>query len=291
MKSNILDTGLEALHCSALQRPAPYYAKTLESLGTGQGTWNHLRVGIFERPSPDTAAERYWEPKISDTDRQVGEYRRNYSSLYRTFHPFQLRGKWYALYSSDYTATRIMALPSCKDIGGEEGDSWGFCPVDYWVPPLHYIESLHDEGCPRDDRRGHTPDGTKSCTCTIEHSPECEFVTKQGNRSCNACKDKWEEHHKTHQVWHFPDRAHGFVAGCVWGDDSSWKIQYLDLTRADEGIIKREERFGYIEMAGALNLDKAVRLEAYGHDGMSLVISVQKHFDLATGKDSEAEVE
>lgn len=79
------------------------------------------------------------------------------------------------------------------------------------------------------------------------------------------------------------------MAGCVWGDDSSWKIQYLDLSHADEGVIKREERFGYIEMAGALNLDKAVRLEAYGHDGISLAISVQKHFDLASGKDSEAE--
>lgn len=285
MKSNILDTGLEALQCSALQRPAPYYAKVLENLGNGPGYWDSLRVGVFERPSPDTASERYWEPRTSDSDKQVGEYKRSYSALYRTFHPFQLRGKWYALYSSDYTATRLMELPSCKDIGGEEGDSWGFCPVDYWVPPLHYIESLHDEGCPRDERRG-KPDYTRACTCTIVHNPDCNFVTKEGNGSCNACQDKWDEYHRTHHMWHFPDRVHGFVAGCVWGDDSSWKIQYLDLSRADEGILKREERFGYIEMASALDLDKAVRLEAYDH-GMSLTISVQKHFDLATGKEAE----
>jgi hypothetical protein len=41
----------------------------------------------------------------------------------------------------------------------------------------------------------------------------------------------------------------GFVWGCAWGDDSSWKVQYLDLSRVHEGIIAREERFGYLELA------------------------------------------
>lgn len=89
-----------------------------------------------------------------------------------------------------------------------------------------------------------------------------------------------------HQVWHFPDRVHGFIAGCVWGDDSSLKIQYLDLSRADEGIVKRDERFGYIEMAGALDLDKAVRLDAGAH-GTNLTISIQKYFNLDTGRAEE----
>lgn len=40
----------------------------------------------------------------------------------------------------------------------------------------------------------------------------------------------------------------GFVWGCVWGDDSEWKVQYLDLSRVREGIITREERFGYLEL-------------------------------------------
>jgi len=49
------------------------------------------------------------------------------------------------------------------------------------------------------------------------------------------------------QEWPIGD--FGFVWGCVWGDDSSWKVQYLDLRRIQEGVIRREERFGYVELA------------------------------------------
>lgn len=41
----------------------------------------------------------------------------------------------------------------------------------------------------------------------------------------------------------------GFVWGCQWGDDSSWKVQYLNLSRVQDGIISRDERFGYVELA------------------------------------------
>ena len=47
----------------------------------------------------------------------------------------------------------------------------------------------------------------------------------------------------------WPSGQFGFVWGCHWGDDSSWKIQYLDLRSVEAGIIKREERFGYVELA------------------------------------------
>lgn len=40
----------------------------------------------------------------------------------------------------------------------------------------------------------------------------------------------------------------GFVCGCVWGDDSSWKVEYLDLSKIEEGIIRREKRWGYLEL-------------------------------------------
>jgi hypothetical protein len=291
--NQIVDTGVEALYCGALQRPAPFYAKVLEPISNGPGYWNSLRVGIFQRPEADIKVEGYSNPVVSDNDTQIGEYKRNYSSMFRTFHPFQLRGTWYALYSRDYTCTRIMSLPDCRDIGGEEPDSWGFCPVDFWVPPLHYIESLHDEGCPRDDKRGHTPDHTKSCTCGIVHDPDkCPTVNKTlwenipgANRSC-TCKERWDEYNKTHHVWHFPDRVHGFIAGCIWGDDSSWKIEYLDLNRADEGIIKREARFGYIAMPDHLHLDKAIHL-GVGNGHMSLKIATQDYYDLESGKKAE----
>ena len=41
----------------------------------------------------------------------------------------------------------------------------------------------------------------------------------------------------------------GFVWGCEWGDDSSWKIQYLDLRKVQQGVIVRSDRFGYVELA------------------------------------------
>ncbi len=291
----IVDTGVEALHCGALQRPAPYYAKVVGQIDNGKGVRHYPRVGIFERPEADTSVEGYHVPVVRDTDKQIGEYTRNYSSLMRTFHPFQMCGNtgstpaWYALYSKDYTSTRIMKLPSCEDIGGEEGDSFGFCPVDFWVPPLHYTEILHDEGCPRDDKRGHKPDGTKACTCTIVHDHGCPCCpeTRVPNESC-TCKETWTKFYEKYHIWRFPDRVHGFVAGCVWGDDTSWKIQYLDLSRADEGIIKREERFGYIEMPAHLDLDKAVNLDA-GDGYMWLRIATETNYDLATGKRGDEE--
>lgn len=41
----------------------------------------------------------------------------------------------------------------------------------------------------------------------------------------------------------------GFVWGCYWGDDTSWKVQYLDLSEVEHGNIVRDERFGYVELA------------------------------------------
>ncbi len=47
----------------------------------------------------------------------------------------------------------------------------------------------------------------------------------------------------------WPNGDFGFVWGCYWGDDSSWKVQYFDLSLVQQGIVRREERFGYLELA------------------------------------------
>lgn len=49
--------------------------------------------------------------------------------------------------------------------------------------------------------------------------------------------------------YEWPHGPFGFVWGCFWGDDSSWKVQYLDLGGITDGVIKRDERFGYVEFA------------------------------------------
>ena len=265
----IIDTGIDSFYCGDLQGPAPYYAAVINNIENAQGCWNYVEIGIFER--------REKEPN-PDADKKIGGYIRNYSTPHRTFHPFKLRGKWYALYSKNYTSTRVMSLPECKDLGGEERNAFGFCPVDYFVPGLNYIEAHHDEECPRNTN---PPDYGKACTCTITHDHGCPCCpeTEVPNQSC-TCKETWKKWEEEHYIWKFPDRVHGFVAGCIWGDDSSWKIQYLDLSRADEGIITRDDSFGYIELPDSLTLDKAIELDVNDENGnvYGITIDGQKHF-------------
>ncbi len=161
-----------------------YSFKEIEKIDNGKGYWNYIKIGIY------------------DGDNLIGDYIRNYSNMYETFHPFlQLKEngtiKEYILCSKHYTATNIISLPDCKSVAGENPTSFGFCPVDFYVP----------------------------------------WNPKIG----------WKG-------------QHGFVAGCVWGDDSSWKIQYLDLSKIDQGILVRDDRFGYIELQNQQNLKDAIDL-------------------------------
>jgi hypothetical protein len=102
--------------------------------------------------------------------------------------------------------------------------------------------------------------------------------------------------------YQWPNGTFGFVWGCHWGDDSSWKVQYLDLNRIQEGVIRRDDRFGYVELATSgfespcLTLDPGT-LEKSGpphfirvsrYDGIAEVMfAVEMAFDLDTGKSKE----
>jgi hypothetical protein len=79
----------------------------------------------------------------------------------------------------------------------------------------------------------------------------------------------------------------GFVAGCVWGDDTTWKIQYLDLSDVRKGVIRRDDRFGYIELPDKIRLRDAIDMCDYGYDGefSEIRITVLKTFDVPTGED------
>jgi hypothetical protein len=95
----------------------------------------------------------------------------------------------------------------------------------------------------------------------------------------------------------WPAGDFGFVWGCIWGDDSSWKVQYLDLSRVQQGVIRREERFGYVELATDgheppwLDPDAKrpsapppfIRVERY-EGKMQVSFDVEMAFDLATGE-------
>ncbi|MDR2736195.1 MAG: hypothetical protein LBB49_01355 [Gracilibacteraceae bacterium] len=87
--------------------------------------------------------------------------------------------------------------------------------------------------------------------------------------------DWWDVHDGTiipgSQYWgpdeEWPNGDIGFVWGCLWGDDDSWKVQLLDLSRLSEGVVAREERFGYLPLA-AVGYDPSC-LHADPPEGMS----------------------
>lgn len=192
-----------------------FTAKPIENIDNGKGYWQYQKIGIFQ------------------DDKQIGEYIRNYSSFMNTFHPFKFRDKWYALYSKDYTATRVMSLPDCKDLGGEERDTFGFCPVDYYVP--------------------------------------------FDNKDILGVVGLAESENKTIK---FEPGSFGFIAGCIWGDDSSWKVQYLDLSECDKGIIKRTEKFGYLELAEGISLKDAISFYIYSDENPMFSIAQMKRLRL-----------
>jgi hypothetical protein len=159
--------------------------------------------------------------KEGDSKRGVARYDRNYHRFYNTFFPFISGGRPLALCSPDYTATSILDLETGKIIGGETPDNRGFCPVDLFVP-------FYRRGKRKIilNQREETKDIVlHNSDCLVESSPDTVLEPVQ---------------------YH----PFGFVAGCVWGDDRSWKIQYLDLSRAHEGILKRDRRLGYLALPG-----------------------------------------
>lgn len=218
-----------------------------KSLTSGCG-FSEIEIGVFKLKNWDleTVKNKYYEDwnhykntqkyypdefEYTNADlEQIGTYKRNYSAFYRTFFPFFFNEKWYALYSSDYTATRIMSLPDCKDLGGEEPNAFGFCPVEFFVP---YLD-------PNLKKR------------TVDF---------------------------------------GFVSGCHWGDDSNWKLRYIDLSNVEKGIISVEERFGYIELPYNQRIREAVHFHymEYGYMEINTPISFRVE-ENADGKYSHTEV-
>lgn len=76
----------------------------------------------------------------------------------------------------------------------------------------------------------------------------------------------------------------GFVWGCVWGDDSSWKVQYLDLSSIRDGVIRRDDRFGYLKLATDDKREPRDFIRCSSYEGEQRVeFHVVRDFGLATG--------
>lgn len=176
-----------------------YHAKPIDKIDNGKGYWNYQIIGVF------------------DGDTKVGEYQYNYHSGC-PFYAFEQNGEWFALACVEqYTALKIMKLPSCEVIGGEEPHSGGFCSIEVYVP--RYYE------------------------CQISEYTYRFF-------------DDAEAEEKAHPF--YADFA--FRSGCVWGDDTSWKLEMLDISQAHKGILEIKD-IGYIELAPDLKLRDCLRLD------------------------------
>ena len=186
--------------------------------------------------------------EIFDHENKIGEYIRTYPYQFKTtFFPFEQDKEWFALYSKDYTATRVMQLPSCEDLCGEDENKFGFCPAHFYVP---FGKDFKDE----EDTFENT-DGK-----------EYKYTTIRSNINGKI----------------------GFVAGCVWGDDSNWKIQFLDLSKIKDKIFVRDDRFGYIELPINLSLKKAINMSLYDkNDYSGIEIAVAKRFILNLDENKE----
>lgn len=203
---------------------------------------------------------------------KVGSYKRNYHAFYNTFFPFVLNGKELALYSPDCRYTRVMELPSCNDLGGEDStntpQSDHFCPIEFYVPVFRTGTVFFNEP---------TPDGRTSRTalllgeeCFEDNASEdgTDATTKPGNQI--RLKSRLDPI----QYCNF-----GFVAGYAWGDDTSLKLQYLDLSQADKGIIKRDARFGYVELPHNLKLKDSIGMRFWTPERQLIAITSTRVFN------------
>ena len=207
------------------------------------GTWNSTKVSIYR------------------DEILIGEYIRNYSNYgQQTFYPFKQGDDWYAVYSANYTTTRVMKLhiDRIEDWCGEENDANGFCPVEMYIPS--YITSI--------------------CKFKIkdeEHESEY-YVT-----DCPSSIEEFDEELNNPPV-KLDYCDFGFLCGCIWGDDSSWKIRYIDLSQIPNKVLSVIEKFGYWEMPNSLTLKECIDMSnwAPSHDCISLIKA--ENVNLRTGQ-------
>ena len=75
----------------------------------------------------------------------------------------------------------------------------------------------------------------------------------------------------------------GFVSGCVWGNDGSWKIQFLDLSEVEKGGVVRKPIFGYLELPEGISLKDAIHIVAE-KDFPYIQIATPITFNFETGE-------
>jgi hypothetical protein len=232
----------------------PFYV-ICSSIQNQPGTWDSTKVSIYYDEDYDVISD------ASHPGRLIGEYIRNYSSFgAMTFHPFRMNNEWYAVYSTHYTATRIMKLhvDRIEDWCGEEPDGAGFCPVEFYVP--HYVETEQKYTAGNGETKSFKV-FTVDCDVTNpELREEFEGTEYVRDAYCNF----------------------GFLCGCHWGDDTSWKIRYMDLSQVPEKILTISEKFGYWQMPPTLTLRECVDMSGWEPTHHWIQLTGSQHINLKT---------
>lgn len=189
----------------------------------------------------------------------IGEYLRNYGNGCGTFYPFQIEDQWYALYSAAYTALRVMRLNAdhIEDWCGEEPSAAGFCPMEIYVPRYHTMT----------DSFGTADKITEYEYSIVDNEVSIDEFTAEGNSA--KCKETL-----------YCD--FGFLGGCVWGDDSSMKLRYIDLKRVPYKELDVTERFGYWEIPTKMSVREAVDMTDWEPAHHWVALSRMEYFNLKT---------
>lgn len=256
--------------------------KKEQAIETKPGCWNYTLVGIYMVTLD--------EEGVVTTEAKVGEYQRNYSNA-GPFAAFELKGKWYALYSKEYMYTRVMSLPDCVDLGGEDKCntpySNHFCPSEYYIPVLCVQDFAEGEVDPVPyNPRHHTDDWAEKKAikgATYYIWPDCKESnsTPEFKKQYEEAKAKSDVEHRSHMDRHpFVSKyaQFGFMQGCPWG--MPYTLEFWDLRGADRGVIKRDSRFGYFELPEGNTLRQAIDIDLIEDywDWSNMTITIAKPF-------------
>ncbi len=202
------------------------FTVTCSQVQNSPGTWDSTKVSI------------YWGEGL------IGEFVRNYSSFgAETFYPFQKNGQWYALYSAQYTALRVMKLHenTIEDWAGDVDSMHGFCPVEVYVPKYNTTEE------------------------SFTHAGETQ-IYESYNMDCDILELDFINETKLPNYKGTTYCDFGLICGCVWGDDTSWKIRHVDLSAIEDKVLTITEKFGYWEMPSTLKLKQCIEMSGWEPD-------------------------
>lgn len=178
-----------------------------------------MRDRYYVRETPIETGPHTWNTSRVDVfartpdglaDRPCASWSRDYALL-GTFEPFRQGDRALALISRDYTLSAVVDLCTGEVIAEESEtfyDDAKSMPGAGFCPVGFYVPDWWDV---HDDS------------------------IIPGSEHWNASRE-------------WPRGDVGFVWGCHWGDDNSWKLQALDLRDVQRGVIRRDERFGYIAL-------------------------------------------